>query len=290
MKRPAIFFDRDNTLIANDGYLGDPNGVVLIEGAADAVAKARRLGYVTVVVSNQSGVARGMFSEEAVRAVNARVDQLLAEANPAAIIDRHEFCPYHPEAVVERYRQDSDLRKPKPGMIVRAAKQLALDVERSWMIGDGARDMDAGSAAGCRTILFQSPDVKASPEARIKPRTEPDLTCTTLTEAMNFIEQHPEPPAPPTAPEPEPVSSRSAEPSASRLETLAEQILHELKHRHEHPQSDFAVTKVLGGVMQMLSLAVLVYAYFEPAERQTLLMLAIALQTLTISLLIMGRK
>src|SRR5581483_2775525 len=73
MKRPAIFFDRDNTLIVSDGYLGDPDKVVLMEGAADALARARSLGFATVVISNQSGVARGMFNEEDVRAVNHRI-------------------------------------------------------------------------------------------------------------------------------------------------------------------------------------------------------------------------
>ena len=88
MKRPAVFFDRDNTLIISDGYLGDPLQVVLIKGAADAVATVRTLGYATVVVSNQSGVARGMFNEDAVRAVDTRMDELLAAENPHAIVDR----------------------------------------------------------------------------------------------------------------------------------------------------------------------------------------------------------
>ena len=96
MKRPAVFFDRDNTLIVSDGYLGDPSKVVLVEGAADAVARVRGLGFATVVFSNQSGVARGMFGEDSVHAVNARMDELLMDNNPAAVVDRHEFCPFHP--------------------------------------------------------------------------------------------------------------------------------------------------------------------------------------------------
>ena len=128
MKRPAVFFDRDNTLIACDGYLGDPAKVVLIEGAADAIARVRELGFAAVVFSNQSGVARGMFAEEAVHAVNHRLDDLLHEENPRAVIDRHDFCPFHPTAKVERYRVDSDLRKPKPGMIYQAERVLDLDL------------------------------------------------------------------------------------------------------------------------------------------------------------------
>src|SRR5215218_5522790 len=102
MKRPAVFFDRDNTLIVSDGYLGDPERVVLMDGAADAIARARELGFATIVVSNQSGVARGMFEEDAVHAVNDRLDAMLVAQNPHAIIDRHEFCPFHPDASVER--------------------------------------------------------------------------------------------------------------------------------------------------------------------------------------------
>src|SRR5437660_176182 len=128
MKRPAVFFDRDNTLIANDGYLGDPAKVQLIDGAADTIARCRALGFAVITVSNQSGVARGMFDEEAVGAVNRRMDELLQAANAGAIIERHEICPFHPEASVEQYCQESALRKPKPGMILAAAGALELDL------------------------------------------------------------------------------------------------------------------------------------------------------------------
>src|SRR5262245_45027617 len=106
MKRPAVFFDRDNTLIVGADFLGDPDDVVLMSGAADAVSRARALGFATVVVSNQSGVARGMFTEADVRAVNSRMEEYLRDENPNAIIDRQEFCPFHPEGAVERYRRE----------------------------------------------------------------------------------------------------------------------------------------------------------------------------------------
>src|SRR4051794_3820334 len=183
MKRPAIFFDRDNTLIVSDGYLGNPEKVVLIDGAADAVARARSLGFATVVVSNQSGVARGMFDENAVRAVNQRLDEMLRAADAGAIIDCHEFCPFHPEGTVERYKSDSELRKPRPGMILAAAERLALDLRGSWLIGDAPRDIEAGHAAGCRTILFQPPDVAMSPAASQAWRVQPEFVVTTLAEA-----------------------------------------------------------------------------------------------------------
>src|SRR5687767_4056640 len=165
MKRPAVFFDRDNTLIVSDGYLGDPSKVTLVNGAAAAIARARELGYAVVVFSNQSGVARGMFSEEDVQAVNQRTDELLRAENSGAVIDRHEFCPFHPDGTIDVYARESDRRKPKPGMILAAAKAMALDLDQSWVIGDAGRDIEAGKAVGCRTILFHDPALKKSPAA-----------------------------------------------------------------------------------------------------------------------------
>ena len=191
MKRPALFFDRDNTLIVGSDYLGDPDDVVLMPGAADAVSCARALGYATVIISNQSGVARGMFTEADVRAVNTRLEDYLREENPNAIIDRQEFCPFHPDAAVEKYRRDSDLRKPKPGMINKAAELLAIDLRKSWLIGDAPRDIEAGHAAGLKTILFQPPGIEQSPAAREEARIEPDYVCTSLKEAIDYIAAHP---------------------------------------------------------------------------------------------------
>src|SRR3954469_3291450 len=189
MKRRAIFFDRDNTLIQCDDYLGDCAKVTLVDGAADAVARGRKLGFATIVISNQSGVARGYFSEDAVHAVNARMDELLAEQNPQAVIDRHEFCPFHPEASIEKYRIDSPLRKPAPGMILAAAEALALDLPNSWVIGDTPRDIEAGHAAGCRTILYTDSNLPASPAAGAEKTVEPNYVVSTLKEAIDFIER-----------------------------------------------------------------------------------------------------
>ena len=187
MNRPAVFFDRDNTLIVSDGYLGDPAKVELIEGAAEAVARVRSLGYAAVVFSNQSGVARGLFGEEAVHAVNARLDEMLHDQNPAAVIDRHEFCPFHPDGTVEMYREDSDLRKPRPGMIRQAAQALGLDLSRSWVVGDAPRDIEAGRAAGCRTVLVRNPHLAASPAAGAAPAVEPDVVVDTIADAVDVI-------------------------------------------------------------------------------------------------------
>jgi D-glycero-D-manno-heptose 1,7-bisphosphate phosphatase len=190
MKRPAVFFDRDNTLIVSDGYLGDPDRVVLVDGASEAVARVREMGFAAVVFSNQSGVARGMFGEDAVYAVNHRLDELLHEDNPAATIDRHEFCPFHPQAPVEKYRQESELRKPKPGMIHQAARTLDLDLSRSWVVGDAPRDIEAGHVAGVRTILLKIPGLPPSVALSERLTVQPDYTAWSLKEAIDFIQRN----------------------------------------------------------------------------------------------------
>ena len=187
MAVPAIFFDRDNTLILNDGYLGDPAGVVLAPEAADAIARGREMGFAIVTVSNQSGVARGLFTEEAVEAVNARLSELLLADDSRAVIDRHEYCPFHPKGVVERYRRESELRKPQPGMLLRAAAALNIDLAKSWLIGDAPRDIEAGQAAGCRTILVELSGVGASPAAGEVAAIEPNAVVDSLAEAIDII-------------------------------------------------------------------------------------------------------
>ncbi len=329
MTRPAVFFDRDNTLIIGNDYLGDPARVVLVEGAADAVARARQLGYATVVVSNQSGVARGMFGEDDVHAVNARMDEMLRAENPEAIIDRHEFCPYHPQAPVEKYRLDSDRRKPRPGMLISAAKELQIDLPKSWMIGDAARDVEAGKAAGCRAILFTDPNLAASPAAQTPPRTPPDFVAGSLEEAMDQIagasaiaapaaDVAPPPPPPAAsasdapveasiatdiarvpaaatvAPIHEPVTSLpTPQPlSSSRLEELAQQILQELRRSHEVQHADFSVSKLLAGIVQVIAVAVMFLAYInrDSTSLESIMLLGIYLQAMTCALLIMSRQ
>jgi len=188
MALPAVFFDRDNTLIINDGYLGEASKTVLMPGAAAAVGRARRMGFAIVTISNQSGVARGLFTESAVQAVNARMDELLLAEDADARIDLHVYCPFHPDAVVREYRQESDLRKPAPGMILVAAKQLDLDLRQSWVIGDALRDVEAGVAAGCQTILFVPPGLKSSSHASGESTVLSDHVVSDLKTAMDVIE------------------------------------------------------------------------------------------------------
>jgi D-glycero-D-manno-heptose 1,7-bisphosphate phosphatase len=303
MTRPAIFFDRDNTLIACDDYLGDPAGVKLIDGAADAIARARALGFAVVVISNQSGVARGMFGEDDVRAVNERIDELLLAQHPEAIVDRHEYCPFHPEGTIEVYRKQSDRRKPGSGMIHSAADALSLDLENSWLVGDAPRDIEAGSAAGCHTILYRDPNLPASLAAGVPQRVPPDYTVSSLKQAMDIIESHDEQQTPFTEPAPRDTTDAhvppatdpktTSGPASSKLETVADQILYELRQRHEQPHTDFSVAKLLAGIAQVVSLAMVFLAYLNRNDGSTstaLLLFAIWVQCFTIALMVMGRQ
>ena len=158
--------------------------------AASAIAALRTLGFAIVVISNQSGVARGLFDETAMLAVSARMSQLLLKENPQAIIDAHEFCPHHPQAPLAAYRVDCDCRKPKPGMLLKAARELKLDLARSWLVGDTPRDIDAGAAAGCRTILFTDASLPISPSTCEKGAVIPDFVVNSLDEAVGVIRAH----------------------------------------------------------------------------------------------------
>lgn len=224
----AIFLDRDNTLIHNDGDLGDPAQVRLIQGAASAVASLRGLGYKMVVVSNQGGVARGRYGEAEVEAVNRRIAELVHRQTSGATIDRFYYCPYHPEAVVEQYRRDHPWRKPHPGMILQAAKDLNVDVRQSWTVGDTVRDIQAGKAAGTYTILLS--DKLQDSEAALEPGAKPDFIARNLAEAARIIAQQPRPereaPMPArmreAAPEPPPTPIAAPEPEPPRPVVVTE--------------------------------------------------------------------
>jgi len=151
---PAVFLDRDGTIITSVHYLTDPDLVRLIDGAAEAIRALRSAGYAIVVVSNQSAVGRGMLSVERLFEVHEAMCRQLAEK--AARADGFYFCPAVP-ASDDRTAVEHPDRKPAPGMLVRASIDLDLDLSRSWMIGDMVSDVLAGRNAGCMgSILVRS--------------------------------------------------------------------------------------------------------------------------------------
>lgn len=157
---PAAFLDRDGVLIEDSGYPHRPEHLKLIPGAAAAVRRMNQGGYRTVIVTNQSGVARGLFSEAQMNAFN---DLLVARlAHYGAVIDAIYAAPFHPDAVEARYRHpDHPDRKPNPGMLLRAIAEHDLDPARSFIIGDQKRDLQAGERAGVAGFLFEGGDLDA---------------------------------------------------------------------------------------------------------------------------------
>ena len=178
---PAVFLDRDNTLIANDGDLGDPDHVHIVEGVPAGLLALRKAGFRLVVVTNQGGVARGKFTEADVDAVHQRIASLVEdETGSESVIDRFYYCPYHPEGTKPEYRRDHSWRKPHPGMLVQAARDMGLDLSRSWLVGDQLRDIRAGKAAGCRTVLVTN-------DTALVAEANPTVVAGTFTEAVEAI-------------------------------------------------------------------------------------------------------
>ena len=143
----------------------------MISGAAAAVRRANDAGWKVVVVSNQSGVARGLFPESVLPEIHREISAtLLAEAG--AVIDAFYYCPHHPTEGVGAYRVECDCRKPWPGMLLKASIELGIDPSKSWMVGDRVTDLQAGAAAGCRTILvctgYGAGTGIAGPDANLK--------------------------------------------------------------------------------------------------------------------------
>ncbi len=142
--RKAVFLDRDGTLVPDRGYLADPRGIELLPGVAEGLRTLMNAGFLLVVVTNQSGVGRGMFPMAAIEAQHQRLSQLLADRGVE--LAGIEVCPHCPE-------DDCDCRKPRPGMLLRAARRLHLDLSSCFMVGDRCTDVQAGAAVGCRTVL-----------------------------------------------------------------------------------------------------------------------------------------
>ena len=152
------------------------------------MARLRDAGYRLVVVSNQGGVARGVYDEADVEAVHRRIADLLdAAAGGTPLIDRFYFCPYHPQGTVERFKREHPWRKPSPGMLLQAGEDLDLNLDRSWFIGDQLRDVAAGRSAGCSTILIsRDPEVIRQAGATAVVASLPDAVEVILKKDSGF--------------------------------------------------------------------------------------------------------
>jgi D-glycero-D-manno-heptose 1,7-bisphosphate phosphatase len=181
--RPAVFLDRDGTLTEARSYPRSPDELVLQLGIAPWLRALRRAGFALVVVTNQSGLARGLFGWRELRAMHLRMRAELAELS--IHLDGIYVCPHHPEGSVATLAVRCACRKPAPGLLCRAADDLGLDLRRSWMIGDFTSDVAAGKRAGCRTALVAS--AGAVPDTRARDAGEPDLRGATTADALRQV-------------------------------------------------------------------------------------------------------
>ena len=160
-RRPAAFLDRDGVLIEDTGYPHDPAAVQWMAGAPEAVARLNREGFFVFVVTNQSGVARGLYREAEVHALHRWMKAQLAAAAAGARIDAFEHCPHHPEALLPAFRRDCRRRKPAPGMIEDLLRAWPVERAGSFLIGDKPSDLAAAAAAGLPGHLFPGGNLAA---------------------------------------------------------------------------------------------------------------------------------
>lgn len=150
----AIFIDKDGTLIEDVPYNVSPELIRLSWKAGPALQLFQMLGYSLFVVTNQPGIAKGFFTEQSMKMVHERLDELLAQYDVR--LDGFYYCPHSPDGLVTRYATVCDCRKPMPGMLERAAREHDIDLDQSWMIGDILNDVEAGRRAGCNTVLIDN--------------------------------------------------------------------------------------------------------------------------------------
>lgn len=294
MTNKAVFLDRDDTLIEDPGYINHPDQVKLLEGVTETLAELKKMGYKLIVVSNQSGIARGIFTEEMLAKVHERLEQILS--HHGVTLDKIYYCPYHPEGAILKYRRESDWRKPQPGMLIAAAEELDIDLTESWLIGDSARDIDAGKSAGCKTILIQN----AAHNRTIEPgATAPDYMAVNMKEVLNIIKQNnrtnqkmeteqiqttPEKPKTEplipftTPPQRETPASQTAFPS--RQEELLAEILDQLRRNQRTEMfAEFSVTRLMAGIVQVLVLPCLLiglWLLMSPNRRPESIVISLA--------------
>jgi D-glycero-D-manno-heptose 1,7-bisphosphate phosphatase len=186
MLRRAVFLDRDGVICREVDYMRDSRQLQLIPGAADAIRLFNQSGLAAVVVTNQSGVARGFFDEETVAALNRVMRERLEERG--AQLDAVYYCPHHPDGVVEKYSIACDCRKPATGLLRQAADECILDLKRSYLVGDKLSDIECAGGAGVKGILVLT-GYGAEESKRIDrtPGVHPAFIAADLREAAGWI-------------------------------------------------------------------------------------------------------
>jgi len=291
--------------------------VKLLDGVAEALVELKAMGYKVIVVSNQSGVARGIVTEKVLDEIHNRLKQLLAEKG--AYIDQIYYCPYHPDGVVAKYRKESEWRKPNPGMLLAAANDMDIDFRQSWLIGNSSSDVEAGLRTGCKTILIDRSSHYKEPEPG---EPSPDYTGVNMKEAVNIIKKHYRSSREPAdqgqaTPRPKPESdsqitqqplqqqsgqSQSAaaehETSDERTELLLSNILGQLKSmQRANMFGEFSIMRLLAGAVQIIVLFCLVtsvWLLMDPNRKDNSVFIALGFavlfQLMSLTFCIMDRR
>ena len=238
MGQRAIFFNRDGTIMPDTGPCTSPEQVRLVPGVAGAIKWLQQAGFKGVMVTNQPAVARGMLDEQQLSAIHERLQTALTEHG--AGLDAVYACPYAPgpEAVVDRYRRDSDQIKPGAGMLRQAAAELDLDLSACWMVGSKIRDVEAGQAAGCRTILIGNAQQTQS--------VAPDFAAADLAGAVEIIVRRQ--PGGPTVPAELQDRQDRIERQLANVAQLLEQ------QQRSRMYQDFSLAKLTGAIVQMVAI------------------------------------
>lgn len=184
MGRPAVFLDRDGTIVREVEYLRSPQELRLLPRAGQAMRRLNEAGFAVIVVTNQSGIARGLLTEDDLEEIHTVLRRRLARRGVR--VDAIYWCPHHPEASRPEYRRRCRCRKPSPGMLLRAGRELDLDLSQSYVVGDSERDVEAGRRAGCRTVLVRT-GYGAEAEARLGAGLLADHVADDLSGAVEWI-------------------------------------------------------------------------------------------------------
>jgi D,D-heptose 1,7-bisphosphate phosphatase len=181
----AVFLDKDGTINEDLGYIADPEDIKLLAGAGEAIKLLNQAGYKTIVISNQSGVARGRFTENTLQYLNKVLHKQILGGG--GFLDYIYYCPHHPEIGIHPYKTECECRKPKPGMIKRGAREHNIDLSASYMIGDKDSDIEAGKNAGLKTILVLTGYGKDTLIALEAKKITPDHIANDLLEAVKWL-------------------------------------------------------------------------------------------------------
>lgn len=183
----AVFLDRDGTINEEVNYLGSVDQLRFIKGAEAAIARLNEAALKVIVITNQAGVARGYFPKDAVEQIHSKMEERLKARG--AHVHAFYYCPHHPSEGLGPYRVECDCRKPKPGLLHKAAREFDIDLSRSFVVGDNVNDLLAGYAAGCRLVLVRTGYGRETERRLAGTPIRPDYIANDLLEASSWILQ-----------------------------------------------------------------------------------------------------